>query len=215
VLMDIQMPELDGVQATKQIRAMPPPKCDIPIIALTAHALTGAREEYLAAGMNDYISKPVSPTLLLSKLTELAKTLPAQTDGEAAPVTADPATSSAAVNDDLAKAGIEVASLNTLEQVMTAEETREFVEAFCTEAAERLARMVAAKGTAEIAPDAHAMISIAGNVGGMRISKLAQSIDAACKAEDFQTVSTILPSFSAAIGAATTALQAWLAGRTG
>ncbi len=215
VLMDIQMPELDGVQATRQIRAMPPPKCDIPIIALTAHALTGAREEYLAAGMNDYISKPVSPTLLLSKLADLAKTLPIQADGEAAPAAGGPPTGSAAVDDDLAKAGIEAASLNTLEQVMTADETREFVQAFCADAAARLARMVAAKDTAEIAPDAHAMISIAGNVGGMRMSNLAKSIDAACKAEDFQTASTILPSFAAAVGAATVALTAWLAGRTG
>jgi signal transduction histidine kinase/CheY-like chemotaxis protein/HPt (histidine-containing phosphotransfer) domain-containing protein len=210
VLMDIQMPELDGVQATKKIRAMPPPKCDVPIIALTAHALTGAREEYLAAGMNDYISKPVSPTLLLSKLADLAKILPTQSDGEAAP-----AADSAAIDDELAKAGIEMASLNTLEQVMTPDETRDFIEAFCTEAAARLVRMTAAKNTADVAQDAHAMISISGNVGGMRISQLAKSIDAACKAEDFQTVSTILPSFSTAVGAATTALQAWLATRTG
>jgi CheY-like chemotaxis protein len=208
--MDIQMPELDGVQATKQIRAMPPPKCDVPIIALTAHALTGAREEYLAAGMNDYISKPVSPSLLLSKLADLAKILPTQSDGEVAP-----AAGSAAIDDELAKAGIEMESLNTLEQVMTPDETRDFIEAFCTEAAARLVRMTAAKNTADVAQDAHAMISIAGNVGGMRISKLAKSIDAACKAEDFQTVSTILPSFSTAVAAATAALQAWLAGRTG
>ncbi len=209
VLMDIQMPEVDGVQATRQIRAMPPPKCDITIIALTAHALTGAREEYLAAGMNDYISKPVSPALLLSKLADLAKILPPATrsDGPVPP-------NDVPVEGDLAKAGIEAASLNTLEQVMTAEETREFIGAFCTEATTRLARMVAAKDTAGIAPDAHAMISIAGNVGGMRISNLAKSIDAACKGEDFQAASTILPSLSAAIGTAVSALQAWLAART-
>src|ERR1700731_3192640 len=70
VLMDVQMPVLDGVQATRRIRALPPPKNAVPIIALTAHAMAGAKEEYLAAGLDDYLSKPLDPVLLLRKLTE-------------------------------------------------------------------------------------------------------------------------------------------------
>ncbi len=73
VLMDIQMPELDGVQATAQIRALPPPKSGIYIIALTADAMSGARDQYLRAGFDDYISKPIAPAILLSKLAELAQ----------------------------------------------------------------------------------------------------------------------------------------------
>ena len=72
VLMDVQMPELDGVEATKQIRLLPKPKSDVPIIGLTAHAMSGAREQYIAAGMDDYISKPVQPLILLSKLESLS-----------------------------------------------------------------------------------------------------------------------------------------------
>ena len=72
VLMDIQMPELDGVQATAQIRALPPPKSGTYIIALTADAMSGARDQYLRAGFDDYVSKPISPAILLSKLAELA-----------------------------------------------------------------------------------------------------------------------------------------------
>ena len=68
VLMDIQMPELGGIEATAQIRALPPTSCDVYIIAMTADAMSGAKEEYLAAGMDDYISKPVDANLLLSKL---------------------------------------------------------------------------------------------------------------------------------------------------
>jgi signal transduction histidine kinase/DNA-binding response OmpR family regulator len=75
ILMDVQMPDLDGVGATQQIRALPEPKCNVPIIAMTAHAMAGAKEEYLAAGMTDYISKPVQPKLLLSKLAKLGETL--------------------------------------------------------------------------------------------------------------------------------------------
>ncbi len=84
VLMDIQMPELDGIQATRQIRALPAPKSQILIIAMTAHAMNGAREEYLAAGMDDYVSKPFQAALILSKLSRLA-------DGIAATKTASPA----------------------------------------------------------------------------------------------------------------------------
>jgi CheY-like chemotaxis protein len=72
VLMDAQMPEMDGIAATKLIRALPAPKCRIPIIALTAHAMSGAREEYLEVGMDDYISKPIQPAILLGKLDEIA-----------------------------------------------------------------------------------------------------------------------------------------------
>ncbi|HYP04870.1 MAG TPA: ATP-binding protein [Bryobacteraceae bacterium] len=61
VLMDIQMPEVDGFQATAQIRKW----SSVPVIAMTAHALTGDRERCLDRGMTDYISKPVRPPVLL------------------------------------------------------------------------------------------------------------------------------------------------------
>ena len=63
VLMDMQMPEMSGVEATRLIRAQDRFK-DLPIIAMTANALRGHEEECLAAGMNDFISKPINPTRL-------------------------------------------------------------------------------------------------------------------------------------------------------
>jgi len=59
VLMDIMMPELDGVETTKRIRKLGGDAAKVPIVALTAHAMKGDREDYLAAGMDGYVSKPI------------------------------------------------------------------------------------------------------------------------------------------------------------
>lgn len=70
VLMDCQMPELDGIEATRRIRARGFSKTDLPIIALTAHVFEQDRERCLEAGMNDFLSKPLSLEHLRSVLTQ-------------------------------------------------------------------------------------------------------------------------------------------------
>ena len=68
VLMDIRMPEMDGIMATRRIRELDGEQARIPIIALTANAMKGDREKYLNAGMTDYMSKPINPQNLLATI---------------------------------------------------------------------------------------------------------------------------------------------------
>jgi two-component system sensor histidine kinase/response regulator len=68
VLMDVQMPELDGVETVKAIRAAQGRFSNLPVIAMTAHAMLGDRERFLEAGMSDYISKPIEEKQLLEVL---------------------------------------------------------------------------------------------------------------------------------------------------
>jgi CheY-like chemotaxis protein len=71
ILMDVMMPVMDGVVATGAIRALTAPASNVPIIALTANAVSGDRERYLAAGMTGYVSKPIEQNILLQAIEQV------------------------------------------------------------------------------------------------------------------------------------------------
>lgn len=72
ILMDLSLPVLDGWEATRQIKAAPDTK-HIPVIALTAHVMAGDREKAMAAGCDDFDTKPIDLSRLLGKIKALAE----------------------------------------------------------------------------------------------------------------------------------------------
>ena len=90
ILMDVQMPVMDGLEATRQLRLSRP---TVPVIAMTGNSLPGDREHCLAAGMNDYLSKPILPCALAKTLerwlARSADPMPAQEPTQAPPIAID------------------------------------------------------------------------------------------------------------------------------
>jgi len=208
VLMDIQMPELDGVQATAQIRALPEPKCHIPIIAMTAHAMAGAKEEYLAAGMNDYISKPVQPSLLLSKLASIAAEI-----GHTAQSSADEGVSSQAAGEP-GEPLLDMDKLTELEVVLSLAQLRSLATLYLHDIDQHLACIAQCTGAKvdfdEISKQAHTIVSIAGNFGAMRASAIARRLENACRARDHELAMRMVDDLNVSCEASSAALQNWL-----
>ncbi|HLZ65952.1 MAG TPA: response regulator [Aliidongia sp.] len=183
VLMDIQMPVMDGLEATRHIRARADDKARLPIIAMTANAMEGAREEYLAAGMDEYISKPVNAGRMLELVERLAgvdrlpsaESLPPQ----------KPKRKAAAKPD--AVPTVDDAHLDSIRQVLPHREFVQLISDFLDGAADRLARIERLAGSDDFTAlfrEAHDMVSTAGNFGARRVERAARQLEAAAKNQD-------------------------------
>ena len=171
VLMDIQMPEMDGFEATAAIRSLPHGK-DLPIVALTAHALSGERENCLARGMTGYLAKPF-------KAHELFAVLEGSVDrGHEKP------------GAEAALVGVPVdleAFRSTLREAGAEEAVDSILDTFARQAPERMAALVAALAS-RVAPDvaraAHALRGAAGTIGARGLAGLLERMETAGREGD-------------------------------
>jgi signal transduction histidine kinase/DNA-binding response OmpR family regulator len=196
ILMDVQMPVMDGVQATRRIRALPAPRCDVPIVAVTADALAGADERYKAAGMDAYVSKPLDPAKLLEQLAAVT--------GHGGSIRRI-AAGVAAMNDD---------TIRNLRGIMPGDQFAEFLNECVADIAARADRLRVSLATADAAvaaKEAHDMVSVAGNCGAGVVSAIAREIERACRSNDLSAAQTFIPPFEAALAEALGSLNALLA----
>ncbi len=201
VLMDMHMPEMDGIEATKVIRALPPPKATIWIIAATAGAMQSDIDRCLEAGMNDYIAKPIVPDDLARALARVGGVAPDEMVGEA-PSIQDRLSASDAVIDD----GV----LGELEDQMG----REIVASLVGDFAENAQNLLAEIARARIAGDgiawtraAHSLKSSAANMGLARTFEAARKIEHAGETGDFVTAAPVSDTLPGLVEEAVAALK--------
>jgi len=182
VLMDVQMPEMDGIEATKKIRNSGLKMHNIPIIAMTAHAMQGDRDFCLDAGMNGYVSKPIKPMTLAD---ELAKWIVmAKPQEEFQKKTMD---SRASIFD----------KQEFLNRLMN---DRELAQTIITTFLDDMPRQIEAlklsveqSNTENAATAAHRIMGAAGNVTGMTLHETAQAMEKAGKANDTEQLKLLMP----------------------
>jgi PAS domain S-box-containing protein len=178
VLMDLQMPVMDGFEATRQIRALPQ-GAHLPIVAMTAAAMQHDKEAALAAGMDDHIAKPIEPEVLVAALMKWLAGRP-QPEGVAAP--------QVPMMPDAAglQAALPAFNLDTVLFLLDhdAEKLRHLLREFRAEAAadrEQICAAVEAGDFVTAERVAHKLKGVAGNLGAISLFEASRVLDAQLK----------------------------------
>ena len=213
VLMDLAMPEMDGLEATGCIRALPGKRGRIPIIAMTANVLADDRQRCLDAGMDDYLPKPIVRRALYEAVVRWLDGAPARPPADAPLLTAGsraeehvavpvaagavpsaPAASAAATDDD--SPVLDEQAIAALERDLSEELAPGVVATFLDEVAERveaIARAVAAGDAAAAGEQGHALKGSAATFGAVALRDLAYTIERAGRSGALDDVERELP----------------------
>jgi two-component system, sensor histidine kinase and response regulator len=202
ILMDMQMPVMDGLQATREIKAMGGAGARIPIIAITANALKGDNERCFAAGMVDHVSKPINPAGLFRVIARHAPEHAVLED------TAEQDTSHAkqAIAPVEGTAAIDLACLGELEKVMGEQYVRGFINDSMPGLVLYVNQLLKAQGNIQsMLHPAHEVKNLAAMFGLNGVAILTEGIERCCLEGRAQEADELLdrvpPSFNAGIEA--------------
>ena len=220
VLMDVQMPEMDGLDATRHIRDQHSAVRNhhIPIIAMTAHALQGDKERCLEAGMDDYVTKPVSPAALTAALERWLPQEPASTPAGAAraPEASASATPDSTVGDPVApvfdRAGMMARLMDDEDLAQTV------IDGFLKDIPkqiEALRSYLEAGDTAAALRQAHTIKGASANVGGEALRAAAIAMENAGRVGDVEAVKARLLDIESQFGRLREAMNAFAAEQRG
>lgn len=188
ILMDVQMPGMDGLEATRRIRSLEAKKGGrTPIVALTAYAAGDDKRKCLDAGMNGYLSKPFKPVELLALLGEYASPLQVEAPVPEQIKTADATSSEIAVFDRI---GL-LTRLDGREELL-----ERFVAMFLKGVTERwaqLSRSVADNNGESLRVHAHSIKGLAANIGAERVRALAARLEDLGNSGTVAEAETLLP----------------------
>ncbi|MBK9347385.1 MAG: response regulator [Burkholderiales bacterium] len=210
VLMDMQMPVMDGVTATQEIRKFAH-LADLPIIAMTANAMATDRERCRAAGMQDFVSKPIEPQELWDALRKWTPALPGAAPADGAPA-APPADTASALPTGIA--GLEVAT-GLRRALGRAALYGSLVRRFVAGQKDSVAAIHAALDAGDAASAerlAHTAKAVAGTIGADRVQALAATLEQTIReAKPRAQVDAALQGLQAELAPLLAALDAWLA----
>ena len=186
VLMDIQMPDMDGVSATRAIRALGGALQHLPIIAVTANAMRGDAERYLAVGMNDYLSKPIDRSRLLAVVARWVQGTPIGEGIESLSPLESGSPGAALRNPAVADspADLDDEAVARLVADFGLTDAEELMETFLKEARHRVEAIAEAArqhDSARLEREAHTLKGNAGNLGMARLAMAAAQIVRACR----------------------------------
>jgi PAS domain S-box-containing protein len=212
ILMDVQMPEMDGIEATQHIRGLSDPvKANIPIIALTANALKGDSEKYLAAGMTDYLSKPFDEERLFRVIHRNLATVP---PAAPAPVSTTTSDISLKNNTHMSPANSRLYDLTMVESVSGGDQAfiKKMVALFIETVPQNiqdLKNAMEAGNWEQVAKTAHKLKSTIDSMGIKSIHQEIRSIEAKAKAlESVETIPALVATIDSVIEECIVQLQA-------
>jgi CheY-like chemotaxis protein len=197
VLMDVQMPLMDGVEATRRIRALPSPACEVPVLALSANVMDHERERYLAAGMNGALTKPIDWSQLFEAMVYHSGPTEGAAGAEIAtgtivdsPVCEASANARAAVTLPDINSPVDFAVLDRLRSFQggTDDLTVKLAELFVRDTGRRLVELRSAVNRADapaVAQLAHAIKGSAANLGAQIVVRICTGVEARAEAVEF------------------------------